>query len=496
MRKLNCILLAMLLVFSCGTAAFASETQQIGVYAQTRQEVQGVYTAPVANGVASVTVDGVTLSVTGCPENAVTLLVIPMEGEALSWIRSCLKGNVLSAWDISFQNAQGERINADGVAISVTTSAGTTTSVSSVTTTGSVRSLAVELSVGKLKFQADGSHYYVLAETPRIKTEVETLESGHLSDQLKEAGFDTPAKVEEELVTKVMTGNSGITENQTAVYDVTLMYSTDGGNTWTPADESHFPADGRLPVSLPIPAGTHPDTHDYHVVHMFSRDAFGKQAGDVEYPEVWESENQISFYVTGLSPIVVAWVETTGTEPHEHSFTTKASDVKAADATCTEAARYYVQCNGCSEHTTEKTVAVGEPLDHIWDEGTITTKPTCDKDGIRTFTCQRDSSHTDTKPEPATGHSFTQYHSNKDATCKKDGTETAKCDHGCGKTDTRTDWGSRLGHKYQDGKCIRCGLSWWNPETGDTILIAVAVMALSCAATLLLLAYRRKKQQK
>lgn len=351
MRKLNCILLAMLLVFSCGTAAFASETpssQQIGVYAQTRQEVQGVYTAPVENGVASVTVGDVILSVTGCPEAAVTLLVIPMEGDALSWVRSCLKVNVLSAWDISFQNAQGERFNADGVAISVSTYEGRVTSVSSVTTSGTVRNLEVEIFVGKLKFQADGSHYYVLVET---------------------------------------------------------------------AEE----------------------------------------------------------------------------EPHEHSFTTKASNVKAADASCTEAARYYVQCDECTDHTTEKTVSVGEPLGHNWDTGTVTTKPTCEKDGVRTFTCQRDSSHTYHKAEPATGHSFSKYHSNNDATCKKDGTETAKCDNGCGKTDTRTDKGSKLGHKYQDGKCIRCGLSWWNPETEDEILIAVAVLAVSGAALVMLLLWKKRK---
>jgi len=228
---------------------------------------------------------------------------------------------------------------------------------------------------------------------------------------------------------------------------------------------------------------------------MFSKDAFGKKAGDVEYPAVTERDGHIEFYVTGLSPILVGWTDTSSTAPGGHSFTNKASNVKATDATCTEAATYYVQCDNCTEHTTEKTVPVGEPLGHDWDEGTVTTKPTCDKDGVRTFTCKRDNSHTETKAEPATGHSFTKYESNNDATCKKDGTETAKCDHGCGKTDTRTDKGSKLGHKYENGKCIRCGLSWWNPETGDTIMVAVVTLIVSGAALLLLFAWKKKKQK-
>ena len=93
-------------------------------------------------------------------------MVIPMEGEAFAGIESCLKVTALSAWGICFLNDASGRINADDVAISVTTSAGTTTSVSSVTTSGTVRNLTVEISMGKLKFQADGSPYYVPTETP------------------------------------------------------------------------------------------------------------------------------------------------------------------------------------------------------------------------------------------------------------------------------------------------------------------------------------------
>ena len=201
------------------------------------------------------------------------------------------------------------------------------------------------------------------------------------------------------------------------------------------------------------------------------------------------SDGKVTFTTDGSHYYVIA--------AHVHSFTDKASNVKAADATCTEAATYYVQCDNCSEYTTEKTVPVGEPLGHDWDEGTVTTKPTCEKDGVRTFTCKRDSSHTYTKAEPATGHSFTKYESNNDATCKKDATETAKCDHGCGETDTRTDKGSKLGHKYEDGKCVRCGASQWIPETGDNsnIFLWAGILLLSAVALFFLFFWKRRKKE-
>lgn len=504
MRKLTSILLAVILLLSCAIPASAAEgaldeqapQTQIGVYAKTESTLDGVYTAPITGGETAVTTPDGTITVTGAPRGALTLVVIPMEGDALSWVDGCVDGTTLAAYDIHFLDAEGNRINANGAKVSVTVS-GSNLNVSSVTTSGTDTPLTTETVNGKVSFTTDGSHYYVLTENHETQTKVEIENFGDedVTDDLKDAGYDTVTKVETTLRVAINELNCDLDDSNTALYDVVLMYSTDGGKTWTKADEEHFPEDGKLLVSLPVPAGTDPVKHDYYVVHMFSKDAFGKKAGDVEYPAVTERDGYIAFYVTGLSPIMVGWTDTTSTAPDGHSFTNKASDVKATDATCTEAATYYVQCDNCTEHTTQKTVPVGDPLGHDWNEGTVTTKPTCEKDGVRTFTCKRDNSHTDTKAEPATGHSFTKYESDNNATCKKDGTETAKCDHGCGKTDTRTDKGSKLGHKYENGKCIRCGLSWWNPETGDKIMIAVTIMALSGVALLLLFLWRKKKQK-
>lgn len=304
MRKLNSLLLAAVLLLSCTVPAFAAEGDpvEIGVYAKTEQNIDGEYTAAVENGSATVTTPDGTVTVTNAPNGAVTPVVIPMKGEALTWIDSCVDGDTVAAYDIHFLDSDRNRINADGVTVCIPIS-GTDLTVSSVTTSGTNRILASETVNGSVTFTADGSHYYVICG-----------------------------------------------------------------------------------ASEPVP-------------------------------------------------------------PHEHDYTK------------------------------------------------VITEPTCTEKGYTTYTCECGDSYVADYTDP-TGHSFTKYESNNDATCKKDGTETAKCDHGCGKTDTRTDKGSKLGHKYENGKCVRCGLSWWNPETGDTsnIFLWAGLLILSAIALFFLLFWKRRKK--
>ena len=42
---------------------------------------------------------------------------------------------------------------------------------------------------------------------------------------------------------------------------------------------------------------------------------------------------------------------------------------------------------------------------HVWDNGTVTTSPTCTKPGVKTYTCKLNSTHKYTEEIPATGHS-------------------------------------------------------------------------------------------
>lgn len=119
--------------------------------------------------------------------------------------------------------------------------------------------------------------------------------------------LNTPEKLTQVMRTAVT--QTGVPSGNTAVYDVKLMVSADGGRTWTPATASNFPSGG-LTVTLPYPAGTD-SGYVFTVVHMFTTSAFGKTPGDTESPAVTNTAQGLRFTVRGLSPISVGWREKT-----------------------------------------------------------------------------------------------------------------------------------------------------------------------------------------
>ena len=113
---------------------------------------------------------------------------------------------------------------------------------------------------------------------------------------------------------------------------------------------------------------------------------------------------------------------------------------------------------------------VESECEHTWDNGEVTTKPTCTKDGVKTFTCSKctetktetvamlghsysvtdskaadynnngyttytcsrcDDTYTDTIPKLSCTHSSTTKTVTKSSTCKEHGTETETCNE-CG----------------------------------------------------------------
>lgn len=146
------------------------------------------------------------------------------------------------------------------------------------------------------------------ANPDKPQTKVEITEGGitTVPESLKQAGLDTPEEVKQEMVEAIIEKNKETDQKNVAHYDVALMYSEDGGKTWIKADETHFPANGKITVTIPYPAGTD-STYDFTVVHMFTSNAFGKTPGDVEMPKVIKTKDGIQFEVTGLSPISVGW---------------------------------------------------------------------------------------------------------------------------------------------------------------------------------------------
>ena len=175
MKRLLAALLAVVLVCSMSIPAFAAEEEkENNVTVKYVTTVEGAYVSDVKNGAASISADGVSVSVTGAPSNAKTLVVIPMAGDALSWIDSCVDGDAKAAYDIHFEDAEGNRIGANGVSVSVAVSSSELI-VSSVNTPGADKSLSSTTSGSNVTFTTDGSNYYVVWEK---KTGGETPDPG------------------------------------------------------------------------------------------------------------------------------------------------------------------------------------------------------------------------------------------------------------------------------------------------------------------------------
>ena len=97
----------------------------------------------------------------------------------------------------------------------------------------------------------------------------------------------------------------------------------------------------------------------------------------------------------------------------------------AKEATCTEPGYTGdTYCKDCNEKIADGKVIPA--LGHAWDDGVITTAPTCENAGVKTFTCTR-CNETKTEPISATGHTPVQI-PEKPATCTEPGhTSGTKC---------------------------------------------------------------------
>ena len=115
-------------------------------------------------------------------------------------------------------------------------------------------------------------------------------------------------------------------------------------------------------------------------------------------------------------------------------------------ATCGEAGRTETICDNCGEVIATKEIpATGA---HTWDNGTVTTEPTENEPGVRTFTCAV-CGQTRTETIPATGVHDYQFTKNVAPTCTADGYDLYTCS-GCGATEKRNSKPA-LGHKWDSG---------------------------------------------
>ena len=118
------------------------------------------------------------------------------------------------------------------------------------------------------------------------------------------------------------------------------------------------------------------------------------------------------------------------------------------EPTCLDDGAKELVCSGCG--FVHESVAI-PALDHDYDDGVVTTKATCEADGVITFTCTRegcDDSYT--KPIPATKHNFDNGKVISSATCENDGTMRYSCQNsGC--YEYYDEVIPALGHNMDDG---------------------------------------------
>lgn len=137
----------------------------------------------------------------------------------------------------------------------------------------------------------------------------------------------------------------------------------------------------------------------------------------------------------------------------QEEYTTESSTEKTTEAKKTD--------NNKAETTTEnnnttetKNTTTEQPIDklpdltfepvehtHSWDSGKVTTEPTCEKDGVKTYTCS--CGETKTETIKAKGHNYNC--ETTEPTCDKDGKKVYTCKN-CGKSYSETI--SAKGHSW------------------------------------------------
>ena len=98
------------------------------------------------------------------------------------------------------------------------------------------------------------------------------------------------------------------------------------------------------------------------------------------------------------------------------------------ESTCEEGGRYdeVVYCTVCNKELSRNTVKT-EAKGHKWNNGKVTTEPTCTEEGVKTFECMV-CGKTKTEAVAALGHNWNEdFTVDKEATCEETGLKSIHC---------------------------------------------------------------------
>ena len=111
----------------------------------------------------------------------------------------------------------------------------------------------------------------------------------------------------------------------------------------------------------------------------------------------------------------------------------------ATEAVCEAGGSYdeVIYCTVCNKELSRTTVKT-EAKGHKWNEGKITTQPTCTEEGVKTFQCMV-CGKTKTEKASALGHDWNEdFTVDKEATCEETGLKSIHCKHCDEKKDETT----------------------------------------------------------
>lgn len=136
------------------------------------------------------------------------------------------------------------------------------------------------------------------------------------------------------------------------------------------------------------------------------------------------------------------WVETIPATGHQH---TEIRDKK--EVTCEEDGYTGdIYCKDCGQLINKGTII--KATGHSWDDGKVTEKATCKKEGIKTYTC-KNCGETKTESIPKTEHQWNDGEVTKEATCAEEGVKTYTCSI-C--KDTKAEVIPKKEHSFDEGK--------------------------------------------
>ena len=122
--------------------------------------------------------------------------------------------------------------------------------------------------------------------------------------------LNTPDKVKAELQLQITLKNSKSNKDNTVFMDVSLLVFEN--NEWRPAAKEDLTA-GKITVLLPYPEAVAAKYGQYNftVAHMVAMADCGLDVGTVEFPAVTKTASGLLVTLTGLSPVVISWTEST-----------------------------------------------------------------------------------------------------------------------------------------------------------------------------------------